>query len=125
MQQPHRDIKERPLPHCIIEYARPLEARLNPTELINAVYHGACDSGLFEGPDIKTRAIAYEAYLTGADATAFIHVTARILSGRSIEKKQRLSSTVAKRLADLGLTDISITVEIIDMERESYEKHIA
>ena len=113
------------MPHCIIEYARPLETRLSPTELVNAVYEGASRSELFEGPDIKTRAIAYEAYLTGTDTTAFIHVTVRILSGRSPEQKQRLSSTVAKRLADLGLTDISITVEIIDMERESYEKHIA
>ena len=112
------------MPHCIIEYAKPLEARLNPTELLNAVYEGASLSGLFEGPDIKTRAIAYEAFLTGAEKSAFIHVTARILNGRSLEQKQRLSSTVVKRLADLGLADISITVEIVEMESDSYAKYL-
>ncbi|MBQ0785337.1 MAG: 5-carboxymethyl-2-hydroxymuconate Delta-isomerase [Amphritea sp.] len=112
------------MPHCILEYAKPLEAQLNPTKLVQAVYEGAYSTGLFEGPDIKTRAIAYQEYLTGADKTAFIHVTVKLLKGRTDEQKQRLSSTVIKRLISLQLSDISITVEIVDMESNSYAKHL-
>lgn len=112
------------MPHCILEYAKPLEAQLNPTKLLQAVYEGAYSSGLFEGPDIKTRAIAYEDYLTGTDKKAFIHVTVKILNGRTDEQKQKLSSTVIKRLTALKLSDTSLTVEIVDMESYSYAKHL-
>ena len=112
------------MPHCIIEYAKPLEDRLDPTKLVQTVYEGAYSSGLFEGPDIKTRAIAYGEYLTGTDKAAFIHVTVKILKGRTDEQKQRLSSTVIKSLISLQLSDISITVDIVDMESKSYAKHL-
>lgn len=113
------------MPHCIIEYAKPLEAQLNPITLVKAVYEGAYNSELFEGPDIKTRAIAYDEYLTGADKTAFIHVVVKILKGRTDEQKLKLSSEIIKKLTALALSEISITVEIVDMEKDSYAKHLA
>lgn len=112
------------MPHCILEYAKPLAAKLDSMRLVEAVYQGAFNSGLFEGPDIKTRAIAYDDYLTGTDKTSFIHVTVKILSGRTEEQKQRLSSEVIKTLMALALSDISITVEIVDIDSASYAKHL-
>ncbi len=89
---------------------------------MQTVYEGALKSGLFEGPDIKTRALAYEDFLTGAEPRPFIHVTIRMLSGRTDAQKQHLSSTVLKGLAGLNLTGISLTVEVDDIHRNSYAK---
>ncbi|WP_428034941.1 5-carboxymethyl-2-hydroxymuconate Delta-isomerase [Amphritea sp.] len=113
------------MPHCIIEYSDTLRSQLSPLTLMQTVYNGALTSGLFEGPDIKTRALAYEDFLTGADPAPFIHVTIRILSGRTDEQKQRLSSTVQKGLTEMGLTGISITVEVVDIHSSSYGKILA
>jgi len=112
------------LPHCIVEYSATLGSRLSPSELMQNVYASALKSGLFEGPDIKTRALAYDNCLTGAEPADFIHVTLRILSGRTDAQKQHLTSTVLTGLTDLNLTQVSLTVEVDDIHRHSYAKQL-
>ena len=52
----------------------------------------------------------------------FIHVTLKILSGRSIEQKTMLSRSVLGMLEMFVLEKASISVEVVDIERESYAK---
>ncbi|MBN1007446.1 5-carboxymethyl-2-hydroxymuconate Delta-isomerase [Amphritea pacifica] len=113
------------MPHCIIEFSDTLAPRLSPAKLVQTVYEGALKSGLFQAEDIKTRALAYDHFLTGAAPADFIHVTIRILSGRTDEQKQLLSSTVLKGLTDCNLAGISLTVEVVDIHSCSYAKFIA
>ncbi|SEQ47715.1 5-carboxymethyl-2-hydroxymuconate isomerase [Amphritea atlantica] len=113
------------MPHCIIEFSETLIPRLPPAKLVQIVYEGALRSGLFEAADIKTRALAYDHFLTGPSPADFIHVTLRILSGRTDEQKQLLSSTVLKGLTDCNLAGISLTVEVEDIHSSSYAKFIA
>ncbi len=110
------------MPHCIIEHS----SSLNAGELNQVVFQGALESQLFEadGRDIKVRSIAYDHFQTGTQRQDFIHVTLRILSGRDDDAKLKLSQSVLSRLATLSLTDASLTVEVVDMERESYSKRI-
>lgn len=110
------------MPHCIIEYSKEIE--IAPSKLINAVYQGASLSQLFEENHIKTRTTVYEHYQVGANIEAFIHVTARILSGRTLENRTMLSQTVLSELKKLGLSKVTMTVEVIEMERESYAKEV-
>ena len=108
------------MPHCIIEHS----STINPEQLNNKVFLGALNSELFEadGRDIKVRSIAYENYQTGTEKEDFIHVTVRILSGRSDTDKAMLSETVMTQLLSLSLSSASITVEVVDMDRNSYAK---
>jgi len=127
------------LPHCIIEHSSTISAE----KLNNKVFLGALNSELFEadGRDIKVRSIAYENYQTGTekedfihvtvrilsgrsdtDKEDFIHVTVRILSGRSDTDKAMLSETVMTQLLSLSLSRASFTVEVVDMDRHSYAK---
>lgn len=110
------------MPHCIVEYSETLRSRLSPSKLVQSVYESALKSGLFEGPDIKTRALVYQDFLTGAAPADFIHVTIRILSGRTDEQKQSLSSAVLTGLTDLSPAGVSLTVEVADIHRNSYAK---
>lgn len=112
------------MPHCIIEYSKDLESQLAPTALVNAVHQGALASELFEASHIKTRAVAYDYFQVGAEKSGFIHVTVRLHQGRTTAQKQMLSSTIIERLVDIGLSAVSITVEVIAMDTESYSKQI-
>ena len=111
------------MPHCIIEHS----PNISPDGLMHAVFNGALHSQLFlpDGADIKVRAIAYQNFKLGDGKASFVHVIVKILAGRSDEQKQRLSQEIIKKLSDLGHQDISITVEVVDMERQSYQKHLA
>ena len=77
------------------------------------------------GADIKVRAIAYQNFKLGDGKASFVHVIVKILAGRTDEQKQRLSQEIIKKLSDLGHQDISITVEVVDIERQIYQKHLA
>ena len=111
------------MPHCIIEYSPDIP----PEGLIHAVFDGALHSQLFlpNGADIKVCAIAYQNFKLGDGKASFVHVVAKILAGRTDEQKQRLSQEIIKKLSGLGHQDISITVEVVDIERQIYQKHLA
>lgn len=110
------------MPHCIIEYSKELEDSIKPLVLIQAVHAGAVASMLFDESHIKTRARDYSHYKTGTSDNAFIHVTARIMSGRTLEQKADLSEKILNELKILELSSLTITVQICDIESESYSK---
>lgn len=108
------------MPHCIVEYS----GGLNASALLEAVYGGADRSGLFTAADIKLRAQGYSDHFSGAGKQAFVHVSARILSGRTLEQRQQLSQQILASLEALQLSQCSLTVEVIEMERDSYAKTV-
>lgn len=111
------------MPHCIIEHS----PNFYGESLNQGVYLGAFESGLFsdDGSDIKVRSLTYDHYQTGENAQDFVHVTVKILSGRTAEDKQHLSHSVMQQLKQLSITNASLTVEIVDMDKASYSKFIA
>jgi len=110
------------LPHCIIEHSSSIES----IDLNQKVFLGALESNLFEpdGSDIKVRSIAYENYQTGLAKGNFIHVTLRILSGRTDKDKLLLSNSVMSKLESIQSVGASLTVEVADIDRNSYTKKI-
>jgi len=108
------------MPHCLIEHSATLDG--NP--LISHVFNGVFQSGLFEpdGSDIKVRAISFSDYCVGYSQDDFIHVTLRILSGRSVDKKRLLVKSVMKHLNAEELKNCSISVEVVDIDSKIYEK---
>lgn len=112
------------MPHCIIEYSKELELSVNPESLINSVYSGMLESKLFSASDIKVRAIAFDHFVTGKTDQTFVHVTTKMLSGRDLELRTQLSRSILTKLTELLKNPISITVEILEIEKESYAKVI-
>ncbi|MFT6255040.1 MAG: 5-carboxymethyl-2-hydroxymuconate isomerase [Granulosicoccus sp.] len=115
------------MPHCIIEYASALGNTVSPDTLVESVHAGTVNSGLFNVSDIKTRMIPFDHCITGTQKivnSLFIHVCIKILSGRTLEQRHALSNTVLKALSLLPLPSISLTVEVIEIEAQSYSKII-
>ena len=110
------------MPHCIIEYSKELEDKIKPIELITKVYQGTLKSNLFKDEDIKTRTIAFENHQTGNKKINFINVTIKILSGRNKELKILLSNSILSEFKTINLKPISITIEICEIDNESYSK---
>ena len=110
------------MPHCILEYSTSLEKVISPSQMIAVVRQGAIDSDLFAGNDIKTRAVGYQHFDTGDDSSNFIHVTVRLLSGRTIEQRTGLCQAMLAQLKTLNLNAISLTVEAVEIEQASYAK---
>lgn len=110
------------MPHCVIEHSASIDGKT----LLPLVYKGALASNLFEakGSDIKVRALPYDDYKTGSVDIEFVHVTLKILAGRTIEQKSILSHLVLEQLKTLSMTNCSISVEIMDIDRSSYSKII-
>lgn len=108
------------MPHCIIEHASKIDGKT----LMSLVFEAALASQLFEvdGSDIKVRALPYDDFITGNSALNFIHVTLKILSGRSTEQKLMLSNLVLEKLKSHGIKGCAISVEIVDIARATYVK---
>ncbi|WP_289030994.1 5-carboxymethyl-2-hydroxymuconate Delta-isomerase [uncultured Paraglaciecola sp.] len=112
------------MPHCIVEYSKNIEKELSLESLIKCVHQGAVDSELFEEASIKTRAIAFEYYQTGAGDMPFIHVNVKILQGRNHQQKKMLSEMMVNSLTKIARSPVSLTVEVVDIEKVSYRKTI-
>ncbi len=116
------------MPHLHLEYSanvRSLETDKALLRLNNALVA----SGQFSDEvDIKSRAVAHEDFRVGIALAerAFVHVKLAMLSGRSAQIKQQLSTSLLEVLKDIvpaqpGL-DIQLCVEILDIDRDSYSK---
>lgn len=107
------------MPHCVIEYSSDLV--ISPKELISSVRDGMLETNLFDEQSIKLRAQKYD-HFDVPKYDHFIYVLVKILSGRSIDQKKELSQTIKKHIDDLSLPSVSLSIEIDDMEKESYIK---
>lgn len=113
------------MPHCIVEYTPNIG--IATAELLTTCHQVMVDSGLFGTADIKTRAYAVNDYILGASTLnqgEFIHIIIRLLDGRTMAQKQALTSSMAKALRTRLPKIPSITVDIIDIMRETYAKDV-
>jgi 5-carboxymethyl-2-hydroxymuconate isomerase len=112
------------VPHIIIDYCAEVAEQFELRALLDAVHNGALDSGLFPEYDIKTRARAFQDHRTGQTRDSFVHVAVHLLSGRSDAQKALLSECVLARVEPLLTPVVCISVEILDIHRESYRKRV-
>ena len=106
------------MPHCIIEHSDDLDSQ----QLISAVFEGTLASGLFSEQDIKTRTQAFAHYQSARSRQSFVHVTTKILDGRNLQQRSMLSQAILDQLQQLQLAAVSLTVEVLEIEKASYAK---
>lgn len=117
------------MPHLTLEYSSNLPA-FAPQPALAALNRAMLASGLFDEPDIKSRAIALVDFLVGTSPLprAFAHVRIALLAGRSDEQRQKLASAVLAALSESisrpGTTEIQLSVETVNIDRASYVKEI-
>lgn len=114
------------MPHLILEYSAPLRPLIQSKQIVPIAHRVMVESGLFGVPDIKTRAYPAEDFAVGekCDAGSFVHVTVMLLEGRTSEQKQALTTAIRDTLAPLLEGVDQLSVDIRDMVKEAYRKHV-
>ncbi|KIH81947.1 5-carboxymethyl-2-hydroxymuconate Delta-isomerase [Pseudomonas batumici] len=116
------------MPHVFLEYTANL-TDFDADKALLRINHALVASGQFGAEfDIKSRATKLEAFRvgTGAGERGFVHVKLALLSGRSAQIKTQLSESLLAGLKDLGDwpagVEVQLSVEVVDLDRESYAK---
>ncbi|KWO47071.1 5-carboxymethyl-2-hydroxymuconate isomerase [Burkholderia ubonensis] len=117
------------MPHLTLEYSGNLDGFDADATLV-ALNEALAGSGHFIELDIKSRATRFDDFVIGTASAprAFAHAKLAILSGRSADVKRALSERVLSVLAQCCRapfgTHLQLSVEILDLERETYAKAI-
>jgi 5-carboxymethyl-2-hydroxymuconate isomerase len=114
------------MPHCIIEFSNSLRSQFEVESLMSKVTQGSLNSGLFDVKDVKTRALGFDYCQSAASSenADFIHVNVKLLAGRNMLQRKLLSKSVLDAILTLNLHNVSVTVEINDIDTECYAKQV-
>lgn len=120
------------MPHIIIEHSTNISQNTIISlqkEILNNM--PSISGANFALDQCKARSFSFNQYLLGEnnqENASFIHISIKILNTRSLEIKKELSKQtleiakkiIEKQALEKPITDIS--VDIIDMEKETYQK---
>ena len=112
------------MPHIIVEYPEELLDDESVDIVLLTIHQSIADSGLFKANQIKTRAYPFRGFTNAGGSDPYIHIQARIKSGRDADNKKHFGEVILSGLATLHIQASVITVEIIDMDRDSYGKYV-
>ncbi len=112
------------MPHIIVEYEERLCDSIEISSILQAIHLSVAESGLFKANQIKTRAYSFHDHTHAGKQNPYIHIQARIKSGRDADNKKRFADVILSSLKPLGIQASVVTVEVIDMDRASYGKFV-
>ena len=126
------------MPHLTIEHSLELENNLKEslTSTIIEIFANQKEGG-FDTDQCKIRFSIFDQYLVGylnQDKADFIHLTVKIMQGRTQEIKNKLAIDLSSLLQDFfkdliknnkikNKSRCDISVDIIDMDKSSYQKY--
>ena len=112
------------MPHLVMEYSNSVDERVNVQGLLEDLHYAAIQSGLFDAPSLKSRALRYHHWLIGdeADNVDFIHVGFDLLEGRTPEQKRELARQLMAVLQEQASQVYSLTVNVRDMDKACFQK---
>ncbi len=88
------------MPHLIVEYSANLETQVDISDLVRVVHDAALETGMFPKGGIRTRAARREIYriADGHPDNGFVHVSARVGSGRPAETRTKAGEHIFNAL---------------------------
>lgn len=117
------------MPHCILETSQNFKPKTPYAAFFSELHSTMVRTGMFKLEDIKSRVrVAQDELIAdGVTFTGFVYLQISILEGRPREGLKELSGQVMKLMQDLlvpegAAKEISIAVEIREMDREFYLK---
>lgn len=114
------------MPHLIFECSEELKSRISFEPIFLALHTKLSELLPTQISSCKSRVITSQDYLVGdKENNLFIHLTIKILSGRTNEIKQQAGEKILTYLKEivqeLSIIDVSISVEILDLSQNYYK----
>lgn len=114
------------MPHIVVEYTDGINRAVDIPKLCSALHDDLATRESVDIHAIKTRAllVQYTIVGDGDEPDRMIHITLRLLPGRSDDLKCEMTQGLANVARDIAHHDdrITITAEIVDMHGPSYIK---
>ena len=110
------------MPHIVIEYSDNLNKDIKESGITKKLHKTVVDSELFSPEAVKARSVGYSDYVLPEGSKSFIHVTVSILDGRTTGQKASLSNSVFDTAKKSIPSCDKLSVDIHEMETESYRK---
>lgn len=118
------------MPHLIIEYSANLETAVDFPRLVQAVHNAALETGVFPIGGLRTRTERRDVYriADGHPDNGFIHVQARIGSGRPADVRQKAAEHIfscvkAETAKAFAGRPLGLTFEIVEVDPIGNLKH--
>lgn len=119
------------MPHLIVEYSPELFSSGDLEQTLSELNAAVIGSGsIRQESDLKSRMIQLSATRIGTEEgkRGFVYAQLRVLPGRTpairAELSQRIAGVIRARCArPVGMT-VQLSVEVVEMERESYVKEV-
>jgi 5-carboxymethyl-2-hydroxymuconate isomerase len=120
------------VPHCIFEYTANIADKPEWQRIMGKVHDGLISTGHFVPGDIKSRVIRHDQYRigNGEPDQSFVTLNLQVLAGRSDAFKRDIAAMaldilVAAFPKSLAEQKCSITVQVSDIHRASYQRQIS
>jgi len=120
------------MPHCIFEYSANIADEPDWRQIVLQVHEQLISSGQFAAEDIKSRIVKHDHFVIGHGEPdrSFVTLNLQILDGRSDEIKHQLAKMTLDVLVQafpesLARQKLSITVQVTDIHRASYQRHVS
>lgn len=114
------------MPHIVVEYTDSITRSVDIPKLCFALHEDLAARETVDIHAIKTRAIPVQYTIVGdnKEPDKMIHITLRLLPGRSDELKTQMTQGLVKIAGDIAHHDdrLTITAEVVDMHGPSYVK---
>lgn len=115
------------MPHLIFECSEEIKSKISFVPIFLELHSILSDLLPTQMSSCKSRVIPYNEYLVGDVASnLFIHLTIKILPGRTADVKDMVGKTILKRLEkivnDLDMDSVSISTEIVDLTDSYYKR---
>lgn len=112
------------MPHFIIEHADALPDEDTIKDAMNIMLDCGANCGFIQRADSKVRVVPYTHVLFGDGRSRFIHVTVKLLAGRTDDQKESLSVALRDALDTRFPAIDSISIDIRDMNPACYKKRL-
>ena len=120
------------MPHTIIEHSFSIAKPQIYSLLLKVNQNIAQNEGNFDISQCKARAVCYDNFVVadGSGSQDFMHITIKIMQGRSLEIRKNLAENLVKIVSDffwennLSKNPIALSLDIVEIEREIYKKTV-
>ncbi len=112
------------MPNLVMEHSESVAEQVNIPALLDDLHQVCLESDIFAVDDVKSRSYPCHQWQIGRqeDNVDFIHITFTLLSGRETDVKQSLGEQLMGVLRHHASGVYSLTIEMRDMERETFTK---
>ena len=120
------------MPHIVIEFSADFSAELaqNLAKKVQQHFINLATEGNFDINQCKIRFLSFADYFVGLNnqnTTSFVHLTIKILTGRTLKIQKKLTELCLHSLQEVYLTQchknrVDFSVDLVEMSKETYQK---